>query len=78
MRPALKAELVLVCGVAAHLLVVETTFVIAGGGRNDLLTVAKFFGLHVGALMMVQVVLVARLPWLDHRLGMDRHTAWHR
>ncbi len=28
--------------------------------------------------MMVQLVLVARLPWLDRRLGMDRLTAWHR
>ena len=43
-----------------------------------MLTVAKFFGLHVAAVMMVQLVLVARLPWLDRRLGMDRLTAWHR
>ena len=78
MRPALKAELVLGGAVLAHLVVVETMFVTAGGGRNGLLTVAKFFGLHVAAVMMVQVVLVARLPWLDRRLGMDRLTAWHR
>ena len=78
MRPAQKAELVLGGAVAAHLLVVETTFLVAGGGRNDLLTVAKFFGLHVAAVMMVQLVLVARIPWLDRRLGMDRLTAWHR
>ncbi len=43
-----------------------------------MLTVAKFFGLHVAAVMMIQLVLVARLPWLDRRLGMDRLTAWHR
>ena len=43
-----------------------------------MLTVARFFGLHVAAVMMVQLVLVARLPWLDRRLGMDRLTAWHR
>jgi predicted ferric reductase len=28
--------------------------------------------------MMLQLVLVARLPWLDRRIGMDRLTAWHR
>jgi predicted ferric reductase len=78
MRPALKAELVLGGAVLAHLLVVETTFFAAGTGRNGVLTVAKFFGLHVAAIMMVQLVLVARLPWLDRRLGMDRLTAWHR
>ncbi len=78
MRPALMAERVLGAAVLAHLLVVEVTFFTAGAGRNDLLTLAKFFGLHVAAVMMVQVVLVARLPWLDRRLGMDRLTAWHR
>ncbi len=78
MRPALKAELVLGGAVLAHLAVVETMFFTAGAGRNDVLTVAKFFGLHVAAVMMVQLVLVARLPWLDRRLGMDRLTAWHR
>ena len=78
MRPALKAELVLGGAVLAHLVVVETMLVTADAGRNSLLTVAEFFGLHVAAVMMVQVVLVARLPWLDRRLGMDRLTAWHR
>ena len=43
-----------------------------------MLTVAKFFGLHAAAIMMLQLVLVARLPWLDRRLGMDRLTRWHR
>jgi predicted ferric reductase len=78
MRPALMAERVLVVAVAAHLGLVEIMFFSAGGGRNDLLTIAEFFGLHVAAVMMVQVALVARLPWLDRRLGMDRLTAWHR
>jgi predicted ferric reductase len=78
MRPALKAEVVLACAVLAHLVVVETIFVTGGEGRNGFLSLAKFFGLHVAAVMMVQLVLVARLPWLDRRLGMDRLTAWHR
>lgn len=61
-----------------NLLIVETLFVTSGEGKNPELTVAKFFGLHAALLMMVQLLLVARLPWLDRRLGMDRLTAWHR
>jgi predicted ferric reductase len=78
MRPAQKAELVLSGAVLGHLLVVEVLYFAAGPARNDLLGVARFFGLHVAAVMMVQLVLVARIPWLDRRLGMDRLTAWHR
>ena len=78
MRPALKAELVLGGAVVAHLVIVETIFFTGSAGRNGVLTVAKFFGLHVAAVMMIQLALVARLPWLDRRLGMDRLTAWHR
>ena len=78
MRPALKAELVLGGAVLAHLVVVETMYFAAGTGKNAVLTVAKFFGLHAALIMMLQLVLVARLPWLDRRLGMDRLTAWHR
>ncbi|MFC7547195.1 ferric reductase-like transmembrane domain-containing protein [Plantactinospora sp. GCM10030261] len=64
--------------VAVNVLIVWTLFVAAGPGKNSILTVAKFFGLHVALLMMLQFVLVARLPWLDRRIGMDRLTAWHR
>lgn len=28
--------------------------------------------------MAFQLLLVARLPWLDRRIGMDRLTLWHR
>lgn len=61
-----------------HLLVVEYMFIRYGQGKNSVLTVAKFFGLHLASLMMLQLVLVARLPWLDRRIGMDRLTVWHR
>jgi predicted ferric reductase len=64
--------------VLVHLVVVEVLFFTAGAGKNDVLTVAKFFGLHAASIMMLQLILVARLPWLDRRLGMDRLTAWHR
>jgi predicted ferric reductase len=28
--------------------------------------------------MMFQLLLIARIPWVDRRLGMDRLTSWHR
>lgn len=76
--PALAARLVLAGAVLAHVVVVEVLFATAGTGKNEVLTVAKFFGLHAATLMMLQLVLVARLPWLDRRIGMDRLTVWHR
>ena len=78
MPPALTAQLALGAVLVAHLAIVEITFLNAGTGKNSVLTVAKFFGLHAATLMMLQLVLVARLPWLDRRLGMDRLTRWHR
>jgi predicted ferric reductase len=76
--PALAARLALGAAVLAHLVIVEVLFATAGTGKNSVLTVAKFFGLHAASIMMLQLVLVARLPWLDRRIGMDRLTVWHR
>ncbi|MFJ7077679.1 ferric reductase-like transmembrane domain-containing protein [Streptomyces sp. NPDC098781] len=64
--------------VIVNVLIVEALFLDAGSGKNDVLTVAKFFGLHAALLILFQLLLVARLPWLDRRIGMDRLTAWHR
>ena len=64
--------------VVVNLVIVEVLFVTAGSGKNGVLTVAKFFGLHAAVLMLFQLLLVARLPWLDRRIGMDRLTVWHR
>ena len=76
--PATVARLVFWTAVLANLVVVEALFISDGAGKNSLLTVAKFFGLHVALIMMLQLTLVARLPWLDRRIGMDRLTSWHR
>jgi len=76
--PGRRALVVLVAVVVANLVVVELLFAAHGAGKNTVLTVAKFVGLHAALVMMLQLVLVARLPWLDRRLGMDRLTAWHR
>jgi len=76
--PATTAQLVLGGALLVHLAVVETAFFVDGTGKNATLTVAKFFALHAASLMMLQLVLIARLPFLDRRLGMDRLTRWHR
>jgi predicted ferric reductase len=76
--PVTVARVVLWGVVVANLLIVEVMYASAGTGKNSLLTVAKFFGLHAALLMMLQLTLVARLPWLDRRIGMDRLTYWHR
>jgi len=69
---------VVITFVVVNVAVVEVLFLAAGEGKNGTLTVAKFFGLHAALLIMFQLLLVARLPWLDRRVGMDRLTVWHR
>ena len=73
-----RARLALWAFVALNVLVVEVLFFTAGAGKNSVLTVAKFFGLHAALLLILQLLLIARLPWLDRRIGMDRLTVWHR
>jgi predicted ferric reductase len=76
--PVVTARLLLWGAVAVNALIVEALFLTSGEGKNSLLTVAKFFGLHAALIMMLQLTLIARLPWLDRRIGMDRLTSWHR
>lgn len=76
--PVVAARWALWTFVIVNLVIVEALFLTAGTGKNGVLTVAKFFGLHAAVLMLFQLLLVARLPWLDRRIGMDRLTVWHR
>ncbi|QFQ95577.1 oxidoreductase [Streptomyces phaeolivaceus] len=76
--PVVAARRALWTFVLVNLVIVEVLFVTEGSGKNEVLTVAKFFGLHAAVLMLFQLLLVARLPWLDRRIGMDRLTVWHR
>jgi len=76
--PAVAARWALWTFVVLNLVVVEVLFFTAGTGKNGVLTVAKFVGLHAAVVMLFQLLLVARLPWLDRRIGMDRLTVWHR
>jgi predicted ferric reductase len=76
--PATVARIVLGAAVLTNLALVEALFLAHGTGENSVLVVANFVGLHAALVLMVQLVLVARLPWLDRRIGMDRLTLWHR
>ncbi|MEV6599641.1 ferric reductase-like transmembrane domain-containing protein [Actinoplanes sp. NPDC051346] len=53
-------------------------FTMAPEPKHVLVGVGQFLGLHAALLMILQLTLIARLPWLDRRVGMDRLTTWHR
>jgi predicted ferric reductase len=76
--PVVAARTALWVFVAVNVAIVEILFFTEGTGKNEILTVAKFFGLHAFLLLTCQLLLIARLPWLDRRIGMDRLTVWHR
>ncbi|GAA1263846.1 ferredoxin reductase family protein [Saccharothrix xinjiangensis] len=63
---------------AANAAVVLVLFARAGASANALILLGRLTGLFGALLMAFQLLLVARLPWLDRRLGMDRLTSWHR
>ena len=47
-------------------------------GTAWLLSAGQLTALDGTFLVLVQLVMVARVPWLDQRYGMDRLTRWHR
>jgi predicted ferric reductase len=63
---------------AANAAVVTLFFAQAGFASNALIVLGRLAGLYGALLMAFQLLLVARLPWLDRRIGMDRLTLWHR
>jgi predicted ferric reductase len=72
------ARLALLLGLGVNVLVVAVLVVVTGASPNPLITLGRVAGLVAGLLMACQFLLIARLPWLDERLGMDRLTAYHR
>lgn len=77
--PAAVARAVLFGALGANLLFVWITFAVTDvPQKNALITVGRFLGLHVALVMIFQLVLIARIPWLDRRLGMDQLTSLHR
>ncbi|MFJ6081351.1 ferric reductase-like transmembrane domain-containing protein [Streptomyces sp. NPDC092369] len=77
-RPRVVARTSLYAVLAANVAVVAYFFAQAGFASNALIVIGRIAGLYGALLMAFQLVLVARLPWLDRRIGMDRLTSWHR
>lgn len=62
-----------------NLAIVELMFATASPpAHNTLTAVGRFLGLHLAFVMALQLLLIARLPFLDRRIGMDKLTTWHR
>ncbi|MFF4252577.1 ferric reductase-like transmembrane domain-containing protein [Streptomyces sp. NPDC001663] len=77
-RPRVVARTGLYAVLAANAAVVAYFFAEAGFASNALIVIGRLTGLYGALVMAFQLVLVARLPWLDRRIGMDRLTSWHR
>lgn len=77
-RPRVVARTGLYAVLAVNVAVVASLFVQAGFASNALIVLGRLAGLYGALLMAFQLLLVARLPWLDRRIGMDRLTSWHR
>lgn len=77
-RPRVVARTGLYAVLAGNVAVVLYFFLAAGFASNTLIVLGRLTGLFGALLMAFQLLLVARLPWLDRRIGMDRLTSWHR
>ncbi|KFU76814.1 Predicted ferric reductase [Amycolatopsis lurida] len=77
-RPRIAARAGLFLFLGANVAAVTMLFFAAGPSDNVLIGVGRLAGLYGALAMAFQLLLVARLPWFDRRLGMDRLTGWHR
>lgn len=77
-RPSVVGRTGLYAVLLANAVVVAVFFVQAGFASNALIVLGRLAGLYAALLMAFQLLLVARLPWFDRRIGMDRLTSWHR
>lgn len=77
-RPRVVGRTGLYAVLVANAVVVTVFFVQAGFASNTLIVLGRLAGLYGALLMAFQLLLVARLPWFDRRIGMDRLTSWHR
>jgi predicted ferric reductase len=55
----------------------QDTLPFGPGWGNELSNAGRVLGLLAGYLVAVQLILMARIPWLDHTLGPQRLATWH-
>ncbi|MEV4788393.1 ferredoxin reductase family protein [Streptomyces tuirus] len=77
-RPSVVGRTGLYAVLLANAIVVAVFFAQAGFASNALIVLGRLTGLYAALLMAFQLLLVARLPWFDRRIGMDRLTSLHR
>jgi predicted ferric reductase len=77
-RPAMAGRLVLWGVLALNFVIVEIIYFTGDFTKNALVWIGQWLGLNLTLTIAFQLVLVARLPFLDRRIGMDRLTSWHR
>jgi predicted ferric reductase len=85
-RPLRRAVVLSLLGaiVAANAVAIVWLWVHGGNvtdvhGSGDVLTsIARITGLLAAYSALLQVLLLARLPWLEPLVGFDRLTVWHR
>ena len=73
-----SGRIVLLVVVLVNVAIVELMFVTAAPAKNTLVAIGQWLGLHAALIMIFQLVMVARIPWLDRRIGMDKLTKLHR
>lgn len=61
-----------------NIVIVTLLFVQAGPSDNVLITVGRLLGLYATVVLAFHLLLIARVPWLDRRIGTDRSTSLHR
>jgi predicted ferric reductase len=78
LKPKAMARAGLYFVLGANAGIVTALFADAGPSADPLATIGRLLGLYAALLMAFQLLLIARVPWLDRRLGMDRLTTLHR
>lgn len=75
--PALVLALIGLGGCGAVALWWGDTLPFTPSWGNELTNAGRILGLLAGYLVAVQLILMARIPWLDQALGPQRLASWH-
>src|SRR3954454_25212417 len=77
-HPAGTARIATWVFLIVNVIVIHAMFFSARPAANTLGTLGRVLGLYLAFAMVLQLLLVARLPLLDRGFGMDHLTTWHR